>query len=86
MTLQMGYNDDLLTPEKQGPCQKSNNVNVLDYVGVLATRVPNRDSILSSLESIEVDFSVTMANLADNLLLSSSKFRYSIIRFATISI
>src|SRR5207244_4177486 len=78
--------DGLLTKGTAPVCQKSNYVNVLDYVGTLATRLLNKDSILSSLESSVVDLSVRSATFAVSLLLSSSRFRYSRIRLATISI
>ena len=78
--------DGILTVINPARCQKSNAVNVLDYALTLVIRVPRRDSILSSRESIVADFSVASASLEDNFLLSSIRIRYSRIRFATISI
>src|SRR6266850_8160873 len=80
------FYDSWSTVGELASCQKTNGVNVLDFSPILAMILLNKDSILSSRESIAVDFSVASASCAERRLLSLIKIRYSRIRFATISI
>src|SRR5439155_15367102 len=80
------FYDSWSTVGELASCQKTNGVNVLDFSPILAMILLNKDSILSSRESIAVDLSVASASWAERRLLSLIKIRYSRIRFATISI